>query len=140
MSDRNIGIAFLDQLAREVIASPLIWNCLTSKHPAYQHEQETRLAIMGTPDHLAAHVLARFRRSEIVPYIADPLPVREPHKVAEIVLGPAAPLDTKGRWTMLRSTGIGGSPRRWSSISSSMNPMDFGEQNAGSVTRALASL
>jgi hypothetical protein len=62
---------------------------------------------MGTPDHLAPHVLTRFRGSEIVPYIAQPLPVREPHKIAEIVVGPAAAPDTERTLrTMLRSIGI----------------------------------
>lgn len=107
MSDRSVEIPFLDRLAREVIASPLIWNCLTSKHPAYLHEQEVRLAIMGTPAHLARHILTRSRGTETVPYIAHPLPVREPHKIAEIVVGPAAPADTEGALkTMLASIGI----------------------------------
>jgi hypothetical protein len=107
MSDRKIGPSFLEELVHEVMASPLIWNCLTSKHPAYQHEQEVRLAILGTPNSLADHILTRFRGSEIVPYIAHPLPVREPHKIAEIIVGPAAPPDTERTLrTMLRSIGI----------------------------------
>lgn len=64
---------------------------------------------MGTPDHLAPHILTRFRRTEIVAYIAHPLPVRELHKIAEIVVGPAAPLETDCTLrTVLRSTAMSG--------------------------------
>src|SRR5260221_11932446 len=49
LSDKVVGIPFMDQFVREIIASPMIWNCLTSKHPAYEHEQELRLVMMGTP-------------------------------------------------------------------------------------------
>lgn len=45
--NKDIKIRFMQDFARAVIASPLIWNCLTSKHPAYTHEQEVRLIILG---------------------------------------------------------------------------------------------
>jgi hypothetical protein len=38
--DKAIGIPFMQTFARELIASPLIWRCLTSKHHAYEHERE----------------------------------------------------------------------------------------------------
>jgi hypothetical protein len=79
MADRSIGIPFMQEFAREIIAQPLIWNCLTSKHPAYAHESEVRLVIMGTPGDLAPHVSSRRRGSEVVPYIAHSMPLREPH-------------------------------------------------------------
>ena len=107
VSDKAIGIPFMDQFAREIIAQPLIWNCLTSKHPAYEHEQEVRLLLMGMPERLAPHVMTRLRGSEIVPYIAHPMPLREPNNIAEIVVGPAAPLDTQRTLrTMLASLGL----------------------------------
>jgi hypothetical protein len=107
LSDKAVGIPFMDQFVREIIASPLIWNCLTSKHPAYEHEQEVLLVMMGTPAVVSPFVTTRFRGSEIVPYIAQPMPVRVQHKVAEIVVGPAAPPDTERTVrTMLRSIGI----------------------------------
>jgi hypothetical protein len=37
--DKAVGIPFMDQFVREILAQPLIWNCLTSKHPAYEHER-----------------------------------------------------------------------------------------------------
>ncbi|MBR0727035.1 DUF2971 domain-containing protein [Bradyrhizobium manausense] len=107
LADKSIGIPFMDQFVREIIASPLIWNCLTSKHPAYEHEQEVRLVMMGTPATVSPFVTTRFRGSEIVPYIAQPMPLRVQHKIAEIVVGPAAPPDTERTVrTMLRSIGI----------------------------------
>jgi SIR2-like protein/DUF2971 family protein len=42
LSNPATGGPFMEELVRQMIASPLIWNCLTSKHPAYQHEQEVR--------------------------------------------------------------------------------------------------
>jgi hypothetical protein len=93
--DKTVGIPFMQEFAREVMAQPLIWNCLTSKHMAYRHEQEVRLLIMGTPDYLSPHVTVRLRGSEIVPYIAHPIPVRAPHNITEIVIGPAASSDAE---------------------------------------------
>jgi hypothetical protein len=107
--DRAVGIPFMDQFVREIIAQPLIWHCLTSKHPAYEHEQEqeVRLVIMGMPARLAPHVTTRLRGSEIVPYIAHPMPLREPHHIAEIVIGPAAPPDAERTVrTLLTSLGL----------------------------------
>jgi hypothetical protein len=108
LADKSVGIPFMDQFVREIIASPLIWNCLTSKHPAYEHEQEVRLVMMGMPAAVSPFVVTRFRGSDIVPYIAQPMPLRVEHKIAEIVVGPAAPLDTERTVrTMLRSIGVG---------------------------------
>jgi hypothetical protein len=107
VADRTIGIPFMQNFAREIIAQPLIWNCLTSKHPAYKHEQEVRLLIMGMPERLAPQVTTRLRGSEIVPYIAHPMPVREPHNITKIVIGPAAPPDTERTVrTLLASLGL----------------------------------
>jgi hypothetical protein len=77
------------------MAQPLIWNCLTSKHPAYEHEEEVRLVILGARSALAPYVKTRLRGSEIVPYIDQPMQVRDAGNVAEIVVGPAAHADTE---------------------------------------------
>ncbi|MGC2602252.1 MAG: DUF2971 domain-containing protein [Rhodomicrobium sp.] len=107
VSDKAIGFPFMQAFARDVMASPLIWNCLTSKHPAYAHEREVRLVIMGTPEKLSPHVKTRLRGSEIVPYIAHAMPLREPHHIAEIVVGPAAPQGAeRDVSTMIRSLGV----------------------------------
>jgi Protein of unknown function (DUF2971) len=93
--DKAVGIPFMQDLARAVIASPLIWNSLTSKHPAYAHEREVRLVILGLRNKLMPYITTRLRGSEIVPYIPQPQPLREPHMIAEIVAGPAAGADAE---------------------------------------------
>jgi Protein of unknown function (DUF2971) len=107
MQNKNeVGIPFLQDMARAVIASPLIWNCLTSKHPAYEHEREVRLIVLGLCDKLMPYIKTRLRGSEIVPYIEHRMALREPHSIVEIVVGPAAPVDTERTVrTMLKSLG-----------------------------------
>jgi hypothetical protein len=105
--DKAVGIPFMQDLARSVIASPLIWNSLTSKHPAYAHEREVRLVILGLRNKLLPYTTTRLRGSEIVPYIVHHLPIREPHNIVEIVIGPAAPADTeRSVRTMLNSLAV----------------------------------
>jgi hypothetical protein len=53
------------------------------------------------------HFTTRLRGSEIVPYIAHPMPLREPHNIGGIVVGPAAPADAeRSVRTMLKSLGV----------------------------------
>lgn len=106
MRDKTVEIPFMVQFAREIIAQHTILTCLKSKHPAYEHEQEVRL-IIGKPRSLATRVTTRLRGSEIVPYIAYPMPLREPQHIAEIVVGPAAPPDAERTVrAMLNSLGL----------------------------------
>lgn len=91
MRDPAVGLPFTLELAKHLIAAPLIWNALTSKHPAYEHEREVRLVMAGTSDTLAPFVKTRARGSDLVPYIPHPWDVREPGAVVEILVGPAAP-------------------------------------------------
>jgi hypothetical protein len=109
VSDKTIGIPFMQEFARAIIASPLIWNCLTTKHPAYQHEQEVRLIILGLRDQLMPYIKTRLRGSETVPYIMHDMPVRKPHNIGEIVVGPAAPPDAE-RTVRTFLTSLGGDP------------------------------
>jgi len=95
MRDRAVGYPFMLELAKHLIAAPLIWNALTSKHPAYEHEQEVRLLIVGTSDKLAPFVKTRVRGSDLVPYIQHPWDVLEPGAIVEILVGPAAPPGTE---------------------------------------------
>ena len=95
MSERSIRDLFIQNFIKEIIGSTLIWNCLTSKHPAYHNEREVRLVIMGMPSTLKTHTKTRFRGYKRVPYIAQPFPIHEPNKIAEIVVGPAAPIDAE---------------------------------------------
>jgi hypothetical protein len=89
-----------------VMASPLIWNCLTTKHPAYAHEREVRLILLGLTSSLAPYVTTRLRGSEIVPYVPHQLPLKKEGSLAGIVVGPAAPVDAvRTVRTLLRSLG-----------------------------------
>jgi hypothetical protein len=62
---------------------------------------------MGMPHRVLPYVTTRLRGSELVPYIPQPMPLREPRNIFEIVIGPAAPADTERTLrTMLTSLGI----------------------------------
>ena len=68
------------------------------------------MLMMGTRDYLLPVTKTRIRGSEIVPNVAHrPWAVREPGAIAEIVVGPAAPLDTgQALETMLATYGLKG--------------------------------
>src|SRR5262249_36147743 len=85
--------AFKRELAIQVLAAPLIWNCLTAKHPAYAHEREVRLILPGVPTRLAPYITTRLRVNELVPYVVHHLP-RRPHNFGAIVTGPATSPDS----------------------------------------------
>jgi hypothetical protein len=107
VANEAVGEPFMQELVRSTIASPLIWNCLTSKHPAYEHEKEVRLIILGQRNNLMPYITTRMRGSEIVPYIAHPRSIREPDNIVEIVVGPAAGIDAaRSVRTMLDSFGV----------------------------------
>jgi hypothetical protein len=107
LADKSVGIPFMQDFARTIIASPLIWNCLTSKHPAYVHEQEVRLITMGMHDKLGPFIRTRIRGADIVPYISHPTPVRKEQSIGHILVGPAANPDAERTVrTMLESVGI----------------------------------
>ena len=63
--DENIRDDFIQEFCRNIISAPLIWNCLTSKHPAYKHEKEVRLVILGRRNTLVPYIKTRLRGSEI---------------------------------------------------------------------------
>jgi hypothetical protein len=107
LEDREIGVPFMQEIAKHLIASPSIWNCLTSKHSAYAHEREVRLIILGQREQLLPHIMTRLRGSENVPFIAHSMPLREPQSIVEIVVGPAAINDAeRSLRTFLISAGI----------------------------------
>jgi hypothetical protein len=116
-ADRRVGMAFMRRMANELIASPLIWNCITSKHIAYENEREVRLVLMNQTENVAPYVRSRRRGGKIVPYIPHPFPVREPGAIQEIVIGPAAGADAGKRvQRMLEEHGLTGVAVRRSSI------------------------
>jgi hypothetical protein len=93
ISNEDILDQFIQKFCQSILAGALIWNCLTSKHNAYEREEEVRFITLGHRDKLKPKIITRLRGSEIVPYIAQPLAVREPQMIFEIVTGPAAGAD-----------------------------------------------
>jgi hypothetical protein len=89
---KDIFLGFSDRLAREVLASPLIWNCLTCKHPAYSRENEVRLIILGSQKIFDGKVPVRIRKGEVIPYFNRPMGLHKPGSIVEVVIGPAAPI------------------------------------------------
>lgn len=79
--------AFFLAMVREVIASQLIWNCLTAKHDDYANEREVRYVIMN--------IAAKFDRHRKLfngkTYVEAPLPLKAPGSIMQILVGPHAP-------------------------------------------------
>ncbi len=91
LKHRDIGIEFINRLARSVIASPLIWNALTCKHSGYRGEDEVRLVMLGEKRKFRGNILKRKRGAEVVPYVPYKLQLDRPGSIVEIIIGPAAP-------------------------------------------------
>jgi hypothetical protein len=91
MEDSSIGMPFLDEMAKSLIAAPMLINSLTVKHKAYQHEREVRLIIVGEHAKLNPHIATRPRRGDIVPFIKREMPIQTKGSLVEIVVGPSAP-------------------------------------------------
>jgi hypothetical protein len=87
---------FIHAMAQEVLASQLIWNCLTAKEGKYEPEQEVRGIIMGGSDRFD-----QYRNTFVDPqrgdryYIEHPLDLKMDGHIAEILVGPLAPPDAE---------------------------------------------
>lgn len=80
---------FLSEL-RIRLAVPLLWNSVTSKHPAYKHEKETRLILLNDTGNLASVVRTRTRGSQIVSYVPINFPIKRQDVLRHVLIGPAA--------------------------------------------------
>jgi len=76
---------YLLAVAREVIASQLIWNC--SKHNTYANEREVRFIIMNVTKKFDAHRKVYNGKN----YIEASLPLKSPGGIMRILVGPSAP-------------------------------------------------
>jgi hypothetical protein len=100
---RAAGIAnYLRVMAHELLASQLIWNCLTAKESRFEDEREVRGIIMN--------VKAKFdpwRRTHAGrTYVEHELPLKEPGSIVEILVGPnAAPTAEATVTTLLKAQG-----------------------------------
>jgi Protein of unknown function (DUF2971) len=84
----KLTMDFLKSLSVQLAVS-ILWNSLTTKHPAYASEDEVRLILLNDMDKLRGFVKTRARGNQLVPYVPIPFAVREPGSIARIVIGPA---------------------------------------------------
>jgi len=87
-------------MEREVIASQLIWNCLTAKHRNFSNEREVRYIIMNVVAKFDAHRKAFGGKT----YVETPLPLKEPGSIMEILVGPLAPAGAETMVTAFLAT------------------------------------
>lgn len=82
---------YLATMAREFIASQLIWNCLTAKEERFSDERETRGIILN--------VKAKFDPYRHIingrHYVEHEMGLKAPDAITEILIGPRAPVDAE---------------------------------------------
>lgn len=83
------GHQFLRDLATQ-LAVPIFSYASTCKHPAYRHEQETRILLVNDLVKLAPIIDTRTRGSTLVPFIRIPLKVRSAGAITKVMLGPSS--------------------------------------------------
>jgi hypothetical protein len=95
---RGVGIVrYLRVIVDEVIASQLIWNCLTAKRMRYANEREVRYLVLNVRGKFDAHRRVFAGR----PYIEAKLPLKEAGSLTEILIGPLAPNDAEEKLRQL---------------------------------------
>ena len=77
---------YLATMARELLASPLVWNCLTAKEKRFADEREVRGIIMNVKGKFDPWRRTHGGRS----YIEHELPLKAPGSIIEIIVGPKA--------------------------------------------------
>ena len=78
---------YVETMAKEVIASQLIWNCLTAKNADFTDEREVRYVIMNLREKFDADRKTHNDRS----YVETQLPLKIPGNIMELLIGPLAP-------------------------------------------------
>jgi hypothetical protein len=79
-------VPYLRSIVDEVIASQLIWNCLTAKSLCYADEREVRYVLLNLRGKFDPHRKLFDGKA----YIEVKLPLRQPGSLVEILLGPCA--------------------------------------------------
>jgi hypothetical protein len=82
---------YLAAMAHELLASQLIWNCLTAKDRRYEDEREVRCIVLNVKSKFDPYRLTRGGRT----YIEHELPLKAAGSIVEILIGPRAPPDTE---------------------------------------------
>jgi hypothetical protein len=118
MQDKAVGLAFIENYAKEVITDEMILVCLTSKHKAYEHESEVRLMMLGLHTKLKPYIETRVKNGELVVFVRHTMPIKEPGSIVEVVVGPSAGADAEHAVrSPLNSAGLAGTvPIRRSNI------------------------
>lgn len=83
------GDAMLRTLAA-TLSVDILFNAISTKHPAYQTEREVRLIMVTDASHAGPITATRPSGSRLVPFVKIDMPIRAPGNVSEIVIGPAA--------------------------------------------------
>lgn len=86
-------VPYLAAMAREVLASQLVWNCLTAKELKFSNEREVRGIVMGVRDRFDGHRKMLGPRA----YIEVPFLLRTPGAISEVLVGPNAPADAENK-------------------------------------------
>jgi hypothetical protein len=93
---------YLVSIARELLASQLVWNCLTAKDECYAEEQEVRGIVMNIKPNFDPYRRTLGTRN----YVEHELPLKAGGAVAEILIGPLAPSDAEAKiHALLRDEG-----------------------------------
>jgi hypothetical protein len=79
---------YLVTIARELLAQQLIWNCLTAKERKFADEREVRGIIMNVKANFDPYRKTHDKRD----YVEHKLDLKTPGAIAEILVGPLAPI------------------------------------------------
>ena len=90
---RQFGTAYLRVMAHELLASQMIWNCLTAKEAQFEDEREVRGIVMNVRAKFDPWRLNHAGRD----YVEHVLPLKEPGSITEILVGPDAAPDAEAR-------------------------------------------
>jgi hypothetical protein len=95
-ANRSLGTTirpstYFRAMVDEVIASQLIWNCLTSKRDDYANEREVRFIIMNVVAKFDEH--RKLFRGKT--YVEAALPLKAEGSIVQILVGPHAPSDAE---------------------------------------------
>jgi hypothetical protein len=86
-------VPFLQAMSHELLASQLIWNCLTSKETRFEDEREVRGIIINVRAKFEPYRRSHGGRT----YIEHELSLKAPGSIAEILVGPDAPPNAEAR-------------------------------------------
>jgi hypothetical protein len=95
LSRFRIEFSFAQEMCRQVIASPLIWNSLVAKARRYEPEKEFRIVAMDLKARFSSIEAKRPGKIGPVAYFPFPYKLHELGSIAEIVIGPRAPAGAK---------------------------------------------